>query len=126
MNVRHANHLARGIDCTPLLLSGQVGFGTYKVGFIPASASAAAGGQQQAGGTEVTARQCVKLALDVGYRFLDCAQFYGNEKEVGLAIKVSCVKPVCVFQTVLQTSKRISLAETDTPLSTGSGLGPCS
>ena len=66
-----------------------IGFGTYKVGFIPASASAAAGGQQQAGGTETTARECVRQALEVGYRFLDCAQFYGNEKEVGLAIQDS-------------------------------------
>jgi hypothetical protein len=24
--------------------------------------------------TQVTARECVKLALGVGYRFLDCAQ----------------------------------------------------
>ena len=43
----------------------QVGFGTYKVGFIPASASAAAGGQQQAGGTEVTPRLCIQLLLCV-------------------------------------------------------------
>lgn len=31
----------------------------------------------------------VRTALDVGYRFLDCAQFYGNEKEVGMAVKDS-------------------------------------
>ena len=30
-----------------------------------------------------------RTALEVGYRFLDCAQFYGNEKEVGMAIKDS-------------------------------------
>lgn len=83
------------------------GFGTYKVGFIPASASAAAAGQEQSGGTQVTARECVKLALEVGYRFLDCAQFYGNEREVGEAIKdsgvprnqlflASKVHPMCV------------------------------
>ena len=56
----------------------QVGFGTYKVGFIPASASAAAGGQQQAGGTEVTPRPCIQLVLcvviyvgvDVGVRLV--------------------------------------------------------
>ena len=30
-----------------------------------------------------------RTALEVGYRFLDCAQFYGNEKEVGQAIKDS-------------------------------------
>mmetsp|Transcript_46074 Transcript_46074/g.112235 ORF Transcript_46074/g.112235 Transcript_46074/m.112235 type:complete len:375 (+) Transcript_46074:22-1146(+) len=68
-----------------------IGYGTYKVGFIPASASAAAAGAQAAGGTEKTARECVKEALEVGYRFLDCAQFYGNEAEVGLAIKDSGV-----------------------------------
>jgi len=70
----------------------MVGFGTYKVGFIPASASAATDAQQQAGGTQVTARQCVTLALEVGYRFLDCAQFYGNEKEVGHGIKDSGIE----------------------------------
>jgi diketogulonate reductase-like aldo/keto reductase len=31
----------------------------------------------------------LRTALEVGYRFLDCAQFYGNEKEVGMAIKES-------------------------------------
>jgi hypothetical protein len=31
----------------------MIGYGTYKVGFIPASASAAAGGQQTAGETQV-------------------------------------------------------------------------
>jgi aryl-alcohol dehydrogenase-like predicted oxidoreductase len=30
-----------------------------------------------------------RTALEVGYRFLDCAQFYGNEKEVGMAIQDS-------------------------------------
>eukprot|EP00960_Hanusia_phi_P027709 746970-Hanusia_phi.AAC.2 len=67
----------------------MIGFGTYKVGFIPASASAAVAGQDQQGSKEETARECVLSALECGYRFLDCAQFYGNEKEVGLAIKDS-------------------------------------
>lgn len=70
----------------------QLGYGTYKVGFVPASASASAAGDEKAGQSEaVTARECVRIALDVGYRFLDCAQFYGNEHEVGAAIQDSGV-----------------------------------
>jgi len=64
-----------------------IGFGTYKVGFIPASASAAVAGK--AGGVERTAEECVSDALSVGYRFLECAEFYGNEHEVGKAIAKS-------------------------------------
>ena len=60
---------------------------TYKVGFIPASASAAVSGS--AGGVERTAEECVSDALAVGYRFLECAEFYGNEAEVGKAIQKS-------------------------------------
>ena len=44
-----------------------IGFGTYKVGFIPASSSNAA----PADGTQRTAEECVSDALDVGYRFLE-------------------------------------------------------
>ena len=69
----------------------QIGFGTYKVGFIPASASAAVAGAEESGGEVATATDIVKDALDVGYRFLDCAQFYGNEVQVGEAIKTSKV-----------------------------------
>jgi diketogulonate reductase-like aldo/keto reductase len=35
---------------------------------------------------ERTAQQCIQDALRVGYRFLECAEFYGNEQEVGRAI----------------------------------------
>lgn len=70
-----------------------IGFGTYKVGFIPASASAAVAGSEAAGsssqGKERTAQECVADALAVGYRFLECAEFYGNEKEVGNAMAAS-------------------------------------
>eukprot|EP01082_Thalassiosira_pseudonana_P015509 g14218.t1 g14218 contig9:1413419-1414612(+) len=68
-----------------------IGFGTYKVGFIPASASAAVEGTTTDEQLR-TAAECVRDALDVGYRFLECAEFYGNEAEVGKAIKESGVK----------------------------------
>jgi len=58
-----------------------IGFGTYKVGFIPASASAATSST-----VERTAEECITDALDCGYRFFECAEFYGNESEVGRAI----------------------------------------
>lgn len=80
-------------QCPPLILRDgschpAMGFGTYKVGFIPASASAAVA-QTQRPHLERTARECVSDALQVGYRFLECAEFYGNEQQVGLAIKES-------------------------------------
>ena len=64
----------------------SIGFGTYKVGFIPASASAAVA-KEAPTTVERTAEECVSDALSVGYRFLECAQFYGNEHEVGKAIR---------------------------------------
>jgi hypothetical protein len=76
-----------------------IGFGTYKVGVIPASASsataAAAGSNNTTSTTSSstveqqhsrTAREIVAEALKVGYRFLECAEFYGNEAQVGQAI----------------------------------------
>lgn len=71
-------------------LHPAIGFGTYKVGFIPSSASSAVSGATDE--PQRTAEECVRDALDVGYRFLECAEFYGNEAEVGKAIKASGVK----------------------------------
>lgn len=76
------------IDCPTISLRDgtahpAIGFGTYKVGFVPASASAAA----SESAPQRSARECVKDALDVGYRLLECAEFYGNEQQVGLAIQ---------------------------------------
>lgn len=65
-----------------------IGFGTYKVGFIPSSASSAVAAAAPTT-VERTAEECVADALSVGYRFLECAEFYGNESEVGKAIKAS-------------------------------------
>lgn len=76
-----------------------IGFGTYKVGFIPASASSAvaSGGKDSSGVAERTAEECVRDALDCGYRFLECAEFYGNESQVGKAIAKSGVKRSDLF-----------------------------
>lgn len=51
-----------------------IGFGTYKVGFIPASASSATAGQNKPSGEERTAKECVLDALNLGYRFLECGE----------------------------------------------------
>jgi len=77
------------LSCPKILLNnGQehpaIGYGTYKVGFIPASASS---GQSET--VTRTAKDCVVDALKCGYRFLECAQFYNNEAEIGEAIRVS-------------------------------------
>ena len=84
------------LDCPTIPLRDgtnhpAIGFGTYKVGFIPASASSAAATTASSAPTQVerTAEECVSDALDVGYRFLECAEFYGNEAEVGKAIAKS-------------------------------------
>ncbi|KAL7439262.1 hypothetical protein ACHAXH_008427 [Discostella pseudostelligera] len=71
-----------------------IGFGTYKVGFVPASASSAATAAASGSGNnepQRTAEECVRDALDLGYRFFECAEFYGNEAEVGKAIQSSGV-----------------------------------
>jgi diketogulonate reductase-like aldo/keto reductase len=79
------------------LLHPSIGYGTYKVGYVPASASSAAA----AAATTTTATTkgggdsnddnndavtIVGNALKAGYRFLECAEFYGNQAAVGEAI----------------------------------------
>lgn len=46
-----------------------------------------------------TTRECVKNALKAGYRHIDTAFIYGNEKEVGEGIKESGVKREDIFLT---------------------------
>lgn len=82
------------LKCPTIPLRGgmkhpAIGFGTYKVGFIPASASSATAGETTAPTEERSAKECVLDALNLGYRFLECAEFYGNEAQVGAAIKES-------------------------------------
>ena len=71
-----------------------VGYGTYKVGYVPPSAS---GSKGVAKGKADDAENIVRDALVSGYRFLDCAQFYGNEAAVGRAIERSKVSRSKLF-----------------------------
>ncbi|KAF4468399.1 alcohol dehydrogenase [Fusarium albosuccineum] len=48
--------------------------------------------------TEVCVKSCL-TALECGYRHIDTAQFYANEKEVGIAIKQSGLQRQDVFLT---------------------------
>jgi len=65
-----------------------IGFGTYKIGFVPASSNTA---NQPGHSPDQDPAEIIKEAIEVGYRYIDCAQFYGNEKMVGTAIKASGV-----------------------------------
>jgi len=66
-------------------LHPAIGYGTYKVGVVPASASSAVAVGSTATDA-VNPADCVSAALKLGYRFLDCAEFYANEKAVGEGI----------------------------------------
>eukprot|EP00927_Polykrikos_kofoidii_P013892 TRINITY_DN16052_c0_g1_i3.p1 TRINITY_DN16052_c0_g1~~TRINITY_DN16052_c0_g1_i3.p1 ORF type:complete len:318 (-),score=68.95 TRINITY_DN16052_c0_g1_i3:104-1057(-) len=72
-----------------------VGFGTYKVGAVPASASAD-GAPAPPSGPEVC-DQIINDAIDAGYEMFDCAQFYINEHWVGEAFKKKGVPRSKIF-----------------------------
>lgn len=67
-----------------------IGYGTYKVGVIPASASSAADAAPPPTDA-INPADCVKMAIECGYRFFDCAEFYANEAAVGEGIAASGV-----------------------------------
>lgn len=73
-----------------VLVASCTGYGTYKVGVIPASASSAAGGAPPPTDAASPA-ECVRQAIECGYRFIDCAEFYANEAAVGEGIASSGV-----------------------------------
>ncbi|XP_044137409.1 aldo-keto reductase family 1 member C3-like isoform X3 [Bufo gargarizans] len=66
-----------------------VGFGTYAPQEVPKS----------------EAEEMVKLALYVGYRHIDCASIYGNEVEVGRAIRTKIADGTLKREDVFYTSK---------------------
>ena len=81
-------------NCPVISLRNQmqhpvIGFGTYKVGYIPPSASQSATDTTASATPDRTAEEIITDALHVGYRFLECAEFYGNEDAIGRAIKMS-------------------------------------
>ncbi|MEL7145432.1 MAG: aldo/keto reductase [Bacteroidota bacterium] len=49
--------------------------------------------------------EAVKTALAIGYRHIDCAAIYGNEKEVGEAVKESIDKGIVTREDLWITSK---------------------
>lgn len=65
-------------------LHPSVGFGTYKIGFIPLSTTIPAK-------VDRPTKDVVLEAINAGYRLFDCAEYYQNEAGIGEAIRESKV-----------------------------------
>ena len=81
--------VAQGIELSDGRLIPRIGFGTFDL----------------APGDETKA--AVLAALEAGYRHLDCARFYGNERSVGEAIRESAVPRDELFVTTKVWCDRI-------------------
>jgi alcohol dehydrogenase (NADP+) len=55
--------------------------------------------------TRAQVEQAVTAALEVGYRHIDCAAVYGNEKEIGGALAAAFAKGVLKREELFVTSK---------------------
>ncbi len=67
-----------GFQLSNGMILPEVGFGTYKA-------------------TEGNGEQVILDALEVGYRYFDTASFYGNETEIGNAIRTSGIRRKDLF-----------------------------
>lgn len=55
--------------------------------------------------------QAIKDAIDAGYRHIDTAYLYGNEKEVGNAIRAKIAEGVIRREDVFVTTKVMKMKE---------------
>lgn len=82
--VTTSTRLSSTMSGIPMLngnLHPPIGFGTYKIGYLPPSSASALAGTEVSNPVDCAAVVCT--ALSNGYRFIDCAEFYGNEDKVG-------------------------------------------
>lgn len=62
-------------------------------------------GTWQAGDDPSTVEQAIRDAIDAGYRHFDCAYIYGNEKEIGKAIREKIAEGVVKREDLFITTK---------------------